>query len=100
MAICEKYHSDLIYVRMLCKKIFNFVKDAQIDFWTRAAFCFDLINSLFVGLFRGDFEFGSIPMSSVEVGKEALEWTLFALKVLFTDELGAVLQCLDRLTHH
>ena len=100
MAICEKYHSDLIYVRMLCKKIFNFVKDTQIDFWTSAAPCLDLIDSLFVRLFRGDFEFGSIPVSSVEVGIEALEWTLFTLKILFTDELGAVLQCLDRLTHH
>ena len=39
-------------------------------------------------------------MSFVEVGIEALKWTLFALKVLFTDELGAVLQCLDWLTIH
>ena len=100
MAICEKYHSDLIYVRMPCKKIFNFVKDAQIDFWIRAAFCFDLIDSLFVGRFISDLEFGSIPMSSVEVGKEVLEWTLFALEVLITDESGAVLQCFDWPTIH
>ena len=39
-------------------------------------------------------------MSFVEVGIEALKWTLFALKVLFTDELGAVFQCFDWLTTH
>ena len=100
MAICEKYHSDLIYVRMSCKKNFNFVEDAQIDFWRSAAICSDLIDSLFVGRFGFDFEFGSIIISSVEVGIEALEWTLFALKVLFTDELGAVLQCFDWFTIH
>ena len=39
-------------------------------------------------------------LGSVEVGVEALEWTLLTFEVLITDELGAMLQCFDWLTIH
>ena len=65
LTIREEKHSDLLDVAIYLKKSFNFVKDAQIDFWTGASACLDRIDPLPVGLLVGDFEFRSVAMSPV-----------------------------------